>query len=86
MADKITFALREFCEVHSLKTIIEYCRQSGSAFQLGVLALPVNTDFDCCGLSKAFSDTPEVTVVEHFDEAFLSSVRPFGFTTDKSHE
>ncbi len=86
MADEMTFALREFCEVYSLKTIVGYCRELGLKLRLDALALPVNSDFDYCSLRKAFSDTPEVNVIEVFDEAYLSRIRPYGFTTDKSHE
>lgn len=83
---EITFALREFCEVYSLKTLIGFCRELGLKFHLNVLALPVNSDFDHCSLETTFSDIPEVNVVKWFDEAYLSRSRPYGFTTDKCHE
>lgn len=86
MAYKVFFALREFCEVYALKTIIGYCGELSLGFHWNVLAFPVNTDFGYCSLSKAFSGIPEVSVVEHFDEAFLSRIRLFGFATDMRHD
>ena len=86
MADKVFFALREFCEVYALKTIIGYCRELSLGFHWNILSFPVNTDFGYCSLSKAFSEIPEVSVIEHFDEAFLSQIRLFGFATDMRHD
>lgn len=86
MTDKVFFALREFCEVYALKTIIGYCRELSLGFHWNVLAFPVNTDFGYCSLSKAFSGIPEVSVIEHFDESFLSQIRLFGFATDMRHD
>lgn len=86
MTDKVFFALREFCEVHALKTIIGYCRELSLGFHWNILAFPVNTDFSYCSLSKAFSGVPEVSVIEHFDKAFLSRIMLFGFATDMRHD
>lgn len=86
MVDKVFFALREFCEVYALKTIIEYCRELSLGFHWNIFAFPVNTDFGYCSLSKAFSGVPEVSVIEHFDECFLSRIRLFGFATDMRHD
>jgi len=85
MTDKIFFALREFCEVYALKTIIGYCRELSLGFHWNILSFPVNTDFGYYSLSKAFSEIPEVSVIEHFDEAFLLKIRLFGFATDMCH-
>lgn len=86
MTDKVFFALREFCEVYALKTIIGYCRELSLSLHWNILAFPVNTDFGYCSLSKAFSGIPEVSVIEHFDEVFLSRIMLFGFATDMRHD
>lgn len=86
MANEIFFALREFCEVYALKTIVEYCRNIGLEFHWNALAFPVNTDFKYCNLANAFAGVDDVSVVESFDEAFLSQIRLFGFATDMHHD
>lgn len=86
MALEIFFALREFCEVHALKTVIGYCRDMGLEFHWNTLAFPVNTDFSYCSLSSAFLGIPEVSIVERFNEMFLSRIRLFGFATDMHHD
>ncbi|GBE17389.1 hypothetical protein BMS3Abin15_01234 [bacterium BMS3Abin15] len=86
MTNEIHFALREFCEVYALKTIIRYCTSLGLEFHWNVLAFPVNTDFNYCSLSTTLSEIPEVSIIERFNEVFLSRIKLFGFATDMHHD
>lgn len=86
MKNEVFFALREFCEVLALKTVIDYCRSSGLEFRWNIFAFPVNTDFNYLSLSVAFSGVRDVLIVERLDEKILSQVRLFGFATDMHHD
>lgn len=86
MRNEIFFALREFCEVLALKTVIDHCKSLGLEFRWNIFAFPVNTDFNHYNLSIAFSELHDVLVVKSFDEKLLSRVKLFGFATDMRHD
>lgn len=83
---RVYFALREFCEVHALRTIKQFCSESGIRYEWVVILFSVNTDFRYRSLRDAFRDDAEVTVIETPGVQTLSNIAPFGFATDMHHD
>lgn len=79
----IVFALREFCEIKALKTIMQYCALSGYEIHWKLLNFSVNTDFNFCSIKSAFRSCSNVSML---DLKQLSKFRIYGFKTDMTHQ
>lgn len=83
---EIIFALKEFCEIRALKTIIRWCDESGCSMHWNLLNFPVNTDFAFCSIEDAFSGYANVSVIPADDKKKISGMKVYGFKTDMTHQ
>lgn len=83
---KIVFALKEFCEIRALKTIIRCCEDFGYSIYWNLLDFSVNTDFSFYSIEKAFAGYANVSVISADDCKGISGMKIYSFKTDMTHQ
>jgi len=83
---EIVFALKEFCEIRALKTIIQCCKDFGYSIHWKLLNFSVNTDFAFCSIEDAFAGYVNVSVISADDCKIISEMKIYSFKTDMTHQ